>query len=94
MKKNQFQLSFSFILILNYDKNSNYFEKNFKKKYNIHNLKSNNLLLIDRCIKEKVFSKSEYLSISQIIPYIFYIFHKTLGLTYDFVKSFIYGFIR
>ncbi len=94
LKKNQFQLSFSFILILNYDKNSNYFEKNFKKKYNIHNLKSNNLLLIDRCIKEKVFSKSEYLSISQIIPYIFYIFHKTLGLTYDFVKSFIYGFIR
>ena len=94
LKKNQHNSSFSFILILNYNRSFEYFEKNFKNKYNIHALNGNNLFLIDKNIKDKVISKSEYSSINQIFPYLMYIFHKTLSFTYDFVRSFIYGLIR
>jgi len=94
LKKNQFNSSFKFILILNYNRNNEYFEKNFKDKYNVHILNRNNLLLMDKNMKGTVFSIKGYTSINQIMPYMLYLFHKSLSFTYHFVRSFIYGFIK
>ena len=93
LKKKQLNSNFKFILILNHNGNIKHIE-DLKNKYDIHALNKHNLLLTDKNIKDKFIPKIEYSSINQIIPYMFYIFHKTLSFTYDFVRSFIYGFIR
>ena len=82
------------ILILNYNRKNKNLNRSLIKLFNLYHLDKKNILLINKKIDQKNFFIKSYSNLNKIIPYTFYIFHKLISVSYIYLRSFIYGFIK